>query len=354
MHLLSPTPWIVLLTALALAAPAGPRAAATIDTPATLPAIQLRTPPSTDLAAYRYPTAIPFPPDAPYTPAMARLGRTLFFDARLSRSGTVSCGSCHNPAFSWTTGTGQGFYADGVPWPRRVGTVANLAWRDDFMADGRFTDLSDQVFEAMENPSTMGLPRALLATILDQVPAYQTLLAAAAPGQPITPDLVARAIATFERSVVYPPSTFDRFVAGETTALSESGKRGFALFTGRAGCSACHAGWNFTDDGFHDIGLPGPDLGRGAFMPHVVKLQHAFRTPGLRDIARRGPYMHDGSIPTLAAVIDHYDGGGIDRPSRSELVHPIGLSATEKSDLLAFLQSLTAIDEATDTRPEKP
>jgi cytochrome c peroxidase len=340
MHLFSPAPWIVLLLTLLVSA-ADPRAAATVDAPKR--AIPVPSPgDATVLEAYRQPGQIPFPADAPYTPAMGRLGRILFFDARLSASGTISCGSCHNPAFSWSSGSAQLFTADGVKWPRHTPTIANLAWRDTFMLDGRFTDLSDQVYEAMENPATMGRPRTQLAGLFDQSTNYQALLAAAAPGELLTADLVARAIATYERSLVYAPSPFDAWANGDAHAVSDAARRGFAVFTGRGGCVACHSGWNFSDDGFHDIGLPDDDLGRGALMPKIVKLQHAFRTPGLRDIGRRSPYMHNGSLATLQDVVEHYDQGGVDRPSRSELVHPIGLSASEKADLVEFLRSLTA------------
>ncbi len=121
-----------------------------------------------------------------------------------------------------------------------------------------------------------------------------------------------------------------------------SAKRGFVLFNGKAQCSACHEGWNFTNDGFQDIGLPSKDVGRGEYVPGVIKMQHAFKTPGLREIARRAPYMHDGSLATLEQVVDHYDGGGVDRPSRSDLMHPLGLTEQEKTDLVAFLDSLSS------------
>jgi cytochrome c peroxidase len=114
------------------------------------------------------------------------------------------------------------------------------------------------------------------------------------------------------------------------------------LFNGKAGCSACHSGWNFTDDSFHDTGLPGADMGRAKQLPQIVKMEHAFKTPGLREITRRGPYMHDGSMPTLEVVIAHYERGGVERPSRSDQIKPVPLTAGERSDLLAFLQTLSS------------
>ena len=107
-------------------------------------------------------------------------------------------------------------------------------------------------------------------------------------------------------------------------------------------CSTCHEGWNFTNDGFQDIGLPSSDVGRGEFLPNVIKMKHAFKTPGLREIASRAPFMHDGSLATLEAVIEHYDRGGVDRPSRSDLMKPLALTSQEKTDLVVFLKTLTS------------
>jgi cytochrome c peroxidase len=153
---------------------------------------------------------------------------------------------------------------------------------------------------------------------------------------------LAKAIATYERTVVSQRAPFDDWIDGNEQAISEEAKRGFALFNAKAQCASCHEGWNFTNDGFQDIGLPSDDIGRGKFMPGVVKMQYAFKTPGLREITRRSPYMHDGSLATLEQVVEHYDRGGVDRPSRSDLVKPLGLTAREKSDLVAFLKTLTS------------
>ena len=131
-------------------------------------------------------------------------------------------------------------------------------------------------------------------------------------------------------------------MAGDDAAISSSAKRGFALFNGKAHCASCHSGWAFTDGSFHDIGTAtGDDIGRGALFPTSVKLRYAFKTPTLRDVARRAPYMHDGSVPDLAGVIALYNKGGIDRPSRSELIRPLGLSEQDQLDLIAFLKTLT-------------
>jgi cytochrome c peroxidase len=137
------------------------------------------------------------------------------------------------------------------------------------------------------------------------------------------PKTLAQAIATYERTVVSERAPSDAWIEGNEKAISEEAKRGFALFNAKAQCAACHEGWNFTNEGFQDIGLPSKDVGRGEYLPVVVKMQHAFKTPGLREISRRSPYMHDGSLATLEQVVEHYDHGGVDRPSRSDLMRPL-------------------------------
>ena len=148
------------------------------------------------------------------------------------------------------------------------------------------------------------------------------------------------------RSIHSTQAPFDRWIMGDETAVSTSAKRGFAIFNGKGNCAQCHSGWSFTDGSFHDIGIgKGKDIGRGVFFPTSVKLRYAFKTPTLRNVAERAPYMHDGSVATLEAVIDLYNQGGVDRPSRSELIHPLGLSADEKADLIAFLKTLSGDSE---------
>jgi cytochrome c peroxidase len=157
---------------------------------------------------------------------------------------------------------------------------------------------------------------------------------------------IAQAIATYERTIVSGPAPFDRWVAGDETAISESAKHGFELFNGKANCAVCHSGWNFTDNSFRDIGMRDKDIGRGKWVG-IPSMQQAFKTPTLRDVDRRAPYMHDGSLKNLAAVIDHYDRGGTARPSLSDEVRPLGLSGAEKRDLLAFLLTLTGDNPTT-------
>src|SRR5246127_915626 len=186
----------------------------------------------------------------------------------------------------------------------------------------------------------MNMPIDKLMDRLSTIAEYKPLFEAAFPNEGVKVKTLAKAIATYERTVVSERAPFDAWVEGDEKAISEEAKRGFALFNGKAQCAACHEGWTFTNEGFQDIGLPSDDIGRGKFVPGVIKMQHAFKTPSLREIAHRAPYMHDGSLATLEQVVDHYDGGGVDRASRSDLMHPLGLTAQEKSDLVAFIKTL--------------
>lgn len=178
---------------------------------------------------------------------------------------------------------------------------------------------------------------------LEKITEYNGMFKAAFGDKKITLDRVAKAIATYERTVVGGKSPFDRWAAGNEKAISVSAKRGFGIFNEKGRCSVCHSSWRFTDDSFHDIGLACKDTGRGKLFPNIVKMKHAFKTPGLADIARRGPYMHDGSLPDLMAVVRHYNEGGMQRPSLSDEMRPLKLTEQEMKDLVAFMESLAGV-----------
>jgi cytochrome c peroxidase len=225
---------------------------------------------------------------------------------------------------------------------RRSPSIINAAYGEIFMWDGRAGTLEQQALGPIQADVEMNLPLDQLLQRLRNIPEYGALFGAAFPAEGISANTIAKAIATYERTVVSGRAPFDAWIEGDELAIPQEAKRGFVLFNTKAGCSACHSGWNFTDDSFHDIGLADADIGRAKQLPHIVKMEHAFKTPGLREITRRGPYMHDGSIPTLEAVIAHYEQGGVERPSRSEQMKPVPLTAEERTDLLAFLQTLTS------------
>ena len=292
-------------------------------------------------AKYRRPESIPAPSSNPLTPEKAELGKTLFFDPRLSRTGTVSCASCHNPGFDWGDGLKRGVGVTGVPLPRRTPTVLNAAWLSALMWDGRATTLEQQAALPITAEHEMGLELEEAVARVKAIEGYAPLFEAAYPGEGIRTETLLGALASFQRTLVSAEAPFDRWIDGDEAAISESAKRGFLVFNEAGRCSKCHSSWRFTDDSFHDIGLESGDIGRGQFAPpSVVIMQHAFKTPTLRDFRMSGPYMHDGSMASLDEVIDHYEDGGKKRPSLSPEMQAITLSAQERADLVAYLRTL--------------
>lgn len=292
---------------------------------------------------YRRPSEIPFPASNPYSESKAKLGQTLFFDPILSGSRTRSCASCHNPGLSWTDGLqvalGEKQKRQGFKSP----TLLNIAWIEPLGWDGHFRTLESVAFGPITTPSNMNASEKLVVSRLSENPGYVQLFETAFGKGPVTREKIELALATFQRTIVAPDAAFDRWIAGDESAISTEAQAGFVLFNGKARCASCHSGWLFTDNSFHDIGVArGKNLGRGKLFPTSTVLKHAFKTPTLRDVARRAPYMHDGSIGTLQGVIELYDRGGINRPSRSAQIVPLHLTEREKRELIAFLETLTS------------
>jgi cytochrome c peroxidase len=292
--------------------------------------------------SYQRPRAIPYPEDNPYSAAKAELGRLLFFDPILSGSQSRSCSTCHNPGLSWGDGLPKAIGENQAALPLRAPTLIDVAWLSRLGWDGKFADLEAVTFGPITGRANMNLPDpAVLIARLSAIPGYVRGFAVSFGDGGINRRNIELALATYQRSLVAGEAPFDRWVKGDETAIDPAAKRGFTLFTTKARCTECHSGPSFTDGSFHDIGTAqGEDIGRGRFFPTSVKLRYAFKTPTLRDVARRGPYMHDGSVATLEKVVELYDKGGIARPSRAETIRPLGLSDSEKTDLIAFLRTL--------------
>lgn len=252
---------------------------------------------------------LPAPPGNPLTPEKIALGRKLFFDPRLSRDGTISCATCHRPDYAFADPHPLALGLANQRGDRRTPRIANRAYGYSFFWDGRAKDLESQVVQPIENPKEMGLPlREAAARVgLDEVTLQQSL-------------------ATYVRTILSGDSAYDRYVLGDRDALSPIEQSGLKLFRGKAGCSSCHVGPNLSDEKRHDTGI-------GA-VPLPIK------TPSLRDAAKTPPYMHDGSIATLADVIEHYNRAGQTSAGRLPELQPLALSDDEKAQLLAFLHSL--------------
>jgi cytochrome c peroxidase len=286
----------------------------------------------------------PSPEDNQSTPERVALGRQLFFDPRLSGSGAMSCASCHAPDRDWQDGMATAIGRDGRILARRTPTLLNAAWGFPFFWDGRADTLEQQAVIPIEAPGEMNLPHAQAIARIAAVPGYREAFAQSYGGEGVTINTIGKAIAAFERTLVSGQAPFDRWIAGDERAISEEAQRGFILFNTSAGCSTCHAGWRFTDDGFHDIGVGRDDEGRAGVMPGIEQLRFAFKTPTLRNVDQRAPYMHDGSLRTVEDVIDFYAARPVDRPSLSPDLRRIELSAQDRADLVAFLHTLTSED----------
>jgi cytochrome c peroxidase len=329
------------------------------------------------------PLGLPPLPIPPASPALIALGRALFFDTRLSANDTMSCGLCHLPEDGYSenqTARAVGIY--GATLKRHPPSLYNVVYQTLLFWDGRETALETQIFSPLLAADEMGMPSAgfLLARI-DSIPAYHEAFRIIF-GAPPSLDRLGAAIAAFERSLLCGNSPFDRWFYGhDPRALDAAAIRGFTVFTGKGGCSACHRVGRddalFTDGALHDTGLayaerqraarerPGAmvvlggglesridpvalgigvrdsaDLGRFA-ITHDPRDRDAFKTPSLRDVAELAPYMHDGSLPDLAAVIDFYDRGGGGSPTQDRRIFPRHFTPGEKADLLAFLAALS-------------
>jgi cytochrome c peroxidase len=282
------------------------------------------------------------PPGNPQTAAKIDLGSLLFHDKRLSRDQSISCATCHDPAKAFSDGRKTAVGIGQKVLPRRTPSLLNAAYNTSQFWDGRVRSLEDQASMPVLAANEMGVNETLLLTRLRAVPEYHQKFRQAF-GHDINFDDIKNSIAAFERTLVTPGSAFDRYLQGDKKALDSQQKSGLILFFGKAACSECHNGPNMTDNKFHSLGLlPGErrdaDLGRYA-VTHNPADRHAFKTPSLRDVTLRSPYMHNGSIQTLPEVIDFYNQGGGDGP-KSKLIFKLDLTPAEKEDLLAFLQSL--------------
>ena len=318
------------------------------------------------------------PADNPQSPQKIALGQQLFNDRRLSGDGTVSCASCHPATRAFSDGRQVAQGIGGQRGIRNTPTVVNAAFYSSLFVDGRRPSLETQALDPLLNPIEHGLSddRAILA-VIRQDPQYRRQFKqvfAVAPQQ-ITPQHIAQAIASYERTLIYGDSPFDRyFFGGDKTALSPAAARGLNIFRRKGNCANCHEiSWNnalFSDNRFYNIGIgyqrvaplverygdklaahidnnrqitamQRSELGRFN-LTHTIADIGQFKTPSLRNVALTGPYMHDGSLETLAEVIEYYDRGGHPNPFLDPAIFPLMLTAQEKTDLVEFLKALTS------------
>ncbi len=286
------------------------------------------------------------PDDNKPTAARIALGKQLFFDPRLSGDSNMSCASCHHPSLGWGDALPTGRGAKSETLARATPTVINTGYNPIQMWDGRKKTLEEQALGPITAKQEMNMDLTVLLDFLKANKGYQKAFADAYEDQPLTPELVAKAIASYERTVISRNSHFDRWVQGDSGAMTAQQIRGFKLFVdpAKGNCSVCHSAPNFTDNGFHNLGLASfgdakPDLGRYTEKP-IRMMKGAFKTPTLREITRTAPYFHDGSASTLEAVMTHYIVGGVVKTNVSPNLKALTLTAQESADIVAFLQAL--------------
>ncbi|MBX9777643.1 MAG: tryptophan tryptophylquinone biosynthesis enzyme MauG [Xanthobacteraceae bacterium] len=306
-------------------------------------------------SAYRRP-----PPQPVANPALVQLGRELFFSSQISASGRTACASCHFPELGWGVNDPTIPNDSGRRTSRTSQPLTGIGHASGpYGWDGRNPTLEAQVKSSIATGSMSmnATPTPVKVEVIEgrirSDAAYVAKFRAALGDAPITIDTIAQAIAAFERTLEPGVAPFDRWIEGDGSAISQAAKRGFELYNGNALCFTCHRGWRFTDDLFHDIGTTTTDRGRGAVVKDDPLMQFAFKTPTLRDVALRPPYMHSGQLATLDEVMRHYEKGGIIRPSRSPLMLPIRLADQERQDIVAFMETLNGSERASKIAPRR-
>jgi cytochrome c peroxidase len=296
-----------------------------------------------------------WPDDNKQTAEKVELGKQLYFDKRLSRDDTISCASCHDPKKGWSNDAAFATGVRGQKGGRSSPTIINSAYQELQFWDGRAKGLEGQALGPIQNPIEMDLTLPEVVAKLNKIDGYKKQFQKVF-GTDVTDDGIAKAIAAFERTVLSGGAPYDRFKAGDPKALSESAQRGMKVFFGKGHCSACHAGPNFTDSAFHNIGVgmeaEKPDIGREEQSKQGGD-RGAFKTPTLREIARTAPYMHNGSHKTLEEVVEYSDKGGFPNDTLDEEIFPLKLTKEEKADLVKFLKEGLSSPKYPDVEPPK-
>jgi len=296
---------------------------------------------------------LPIPKSNPITAEKIALGRSLFYDKRLSSDNTVSCSSCHNPLLGFTDGAMHSTGVAGKPGRRNAISILNAAYDPLQFWDGRAATLELQVGTPMEDPDEMNQPHSITVAKLEKDPVVQKQFDAAFGPGPITVGKIQKAIASFERMLISGNSAFDRYqYGGDKTALSPAAIRGLAIFQDKdkGNCATCHTISThyalFTDGKFHNTGEGVDEQGNltdpGRYAETKAEADRgAFKTPSLRNVAESAPYMHDGRLKTLEDVVQFYAGGGNSNPYLDKEMKPVHLSARDRADLVEFLKSLS-------------
>ena len=288
------------------------------------------------------------PGNNPLTREKVELGKLLFFDKRLSANDTIACASCHMPSMAFTDGQPVSAGIHGQKGGRSAPTAINRVFSSAQFWDGRAATLEEQSVGPFANPIEHGFKdHDELVAKVKSIAGYGPLFERAFGSPAVTTDLIGKAIASFQRTLLSGNSAYDRFTMGnEEQALSANAQNGLRVFLGKGECLRCHFGFNFADERYHNLGA-GWDQQSKSFadagrhdVTNKPEDMGAFKTPTLREIAKTAPYMHDGSLTTLREVVDFYDQGGIPNPRLDPVIKPLNLTEQEKKDLVEFMESL--------------
>ena len=289
---------------------------------------------------------VPVPKDNPVTAAKVELGKMLYFDKRMSKDKTISCATCHDPKKGWAESEPTSKGINGQVGERNAPTVINAAYMTSMFWDGRMKSLEEQALGPIENPIEMGMKMELVIDELAKIPEYQKRFKEVF-GTEVTREGIARAIAAFERTILSGDSPYDRYEAGDKSALNDAQKRGMEIFMNAGQCSTCHAPPIFSNGRFYNAGVDAdkkkPDDGRKK-VTNNDKDMGAFRVPHLRNVGETGPCFHDGSAKTLEEAVKLMAGGGKDNPNLSPTlkgVREAKLTDENVKDLVEFLKALS-------------
>jgi cytochrome c peroxidase len=278
-----------------------------------------------------------------YTSERWELGKQLFYDPILSKDGSISCASCHDPSLAFSDNESVSIGSGGLVGTRNAPSLANVAYHPYYTREGGLPTLEMQILVPIQEHNEFNNNIVLIADTLAKIPAY-VQMAKSAYDRELGAFVITRALSQFERSMISGQSQYDlEYNYGIEGSISEAAVRGKILFESeRTSCGTCHSGFNFTNYSFQNNGLYDvyPDNGRER-LTQDPNDRALFKVPSLRNVEVTGPYMHDGSIKTLTEVIEHYNNGGRNHSNKSSLIEPMGLKDSEKTDLLAFLESLT-------------
>lgn len=309
-----------------------------------------------DLSKFLRPAEVPYPENNKPTAERVELGKLLFFDARLSKNNDISCATCHNPKTGWQDGVPLAVGDKGAVGSRNTPGILNAAYQMHQFWDGRAKSLEEQALGPIQADVEMNLSLDEALARLKNIKGYVQLFEKAYPGEGITKDTLAKAIASFERTIVSSDAPFDKYIKGDKNAISPEALKGWKVFSSDKGkCLNCHSGFNYTDGSFHNIGLNSEDTGRFKLKERDSWFG-AFKTPTLRDVAKTAPYFHNGSVKDLFTATDMCAQGGENHNVRnySTALHRLDVTKEEVEYLVEFMKALSSPDMKIDIPTKFP